>query len=265
MLTVLMSACAKQEPNRANDQDLSTTKNASEAVISSNTLNHYSEQGAICSDRVPTKKPLFGDLHVHTGYSFDAYFDGVQTSPEDAYRFARGEEIPLRSFANDGQALDPIKIDRPLDFVAVTDHAEFLGDWHLCTNTGSTSYDTPFCGEFRRDRGGNNRNIIMRYVKAFSETEPSPIAELCGEDGLTCAEAALIPWQRIIAAAERADDKTSACTFTALVGYEHTGTPYSSNFHRNVIFRNAKVPELPISYIDAPLITSFGASLKQVV
>ncbi|MGZ8460463.1 MAG: DUF3604 domain-containing protein, partial [Candidatus Deferrimicrobiaceae bacterium] len=67
----------------------------------------------------PTR-PLFGDTHLHTGFSFDAGAFGARLTPRDAYKFARGEEIP----SNTGQ---PVKLSRPLDFLVVADHSDGMG------------------------------------------------------------------------------------------------------------------------------------------
>lgn len=66
------------------------------------------------------RQALFGELHVHTQLSFDAFIFGVRATPDDAYRYARGEEITHPA----GFAM---QLERPLDFIAVTDHAMYLG------------------------------------------------------------------------------------------------------------------------------------------
>ena len=68
----------------------------------------------------PQRYAYFGDLHVHTNYSYDAFLFGTRATPDDAYRFAQGESLPHPAGFD-------IQLDRPLDFYAVTDHASFLG------------------------------------------------------------------------------------------------------------------------------------------
>ena len=83
---------------------------------------------APCAQRDPNRRALFGDLHVHTGFSMDAWVQGTLVGPDDAYRFARGQAIGLPPYDDAGRPARTMRIDRPLDFAAVTDHAEWLGE-----------------------------------------------------------------------------------------------------------------------------------------
>jgi hypothetical protein len=208
----------------------------------------YTEQREACSDYQPERKPLFGELHVHTAYSFDAAAIRTNTTPEDAYRFAQGKAIPFFPLDSNGEPAGEITIDRPLDFVAVTDHAEMLGENALCKEPDSPAYNSAFCIKNRENEFLGSAMLAT----SFSTDPPARIKLLCGEDGGICTNYATGPWQRIIDAAEQAYDRSSECKFTSFVGYEYTGSPYNSNYHRNVIFRNDNVPALPISYIEAP-------------
>ena len=79
------------------------------------------EKPAVTVERNPLNNAYFGDLHVHTKNSFDAYIFNTRTTPDDAYRFAKGEAIGSIKGVT-------VKLDGPpLDFLGVTDHAEYLG------------------------------------------------------------------------------------------------------------------------------------------
>lgn len=209
----------------------------------------YSEAREPCANADPLRVPLFGDVHVHTSFSFDAAANSIGTSPADAHNFALGEPIPFFPVGENGEPAGSIRIDRPLDFLAVTDHGEFLGERALCRDPQSPQYSSAFCEEYRT---GERHGMRMLGRVITSET-PRRVPELCGDDGALCLEYAQLPWQRIVEAAEAAYDRSPGCAFTSFVGYEYTGTPGTSNYHRNVIFRNANVPARPVSYIDAPV------------
>ncbi|MBT8098203.1 MAG: DUF3604 domain-containing protein [Gammaproteobacteria bacterium] len=208
----------------------------------------YTEEREPCSEYTPLRTALFGDLHVHTAYSFDAAANSLETYPNDAHRFAKGESIPFFPLDDDGNPAGSIQLSEPLDFVSVTDHGEFLGERALCRTPGSPRYDTPFCQNYRQ----SERQGMLMLGTIVDMEAPQRFPALCGDDGELCREFAKGPWQEMLAAAETAYDRSATCSFTSLIGYEYTGTPGLSNIHRNVIFRNGNVPELPVSYIEAP-------------
>ncbi len=199
-----------------------------------------------CASYSALRMPLFGDTHVHTSFSFDAWGQGTRSSPRDAYRFARGEPLGIQPFDKSGQPLRQVKLRRPLDFAVVTDHAELLGETHICQTPGAPGHDSFIC------------TLVTRWPKLgymIINSQTYDIADpvrydFCGDDGRVCIEAAAGPWQRIQQAAEEAYDRSAACAFTTFVGYEWTGNPDSSMIHRNVIFRNEVVPTLPATYIE---------------
>lgn len=216
-----------------------------------------SSESGDCARFDENRMPLFGDLHIHTSYSFDAAANSTGATPEDAHRYARGESIPIFPINDQGVATGRTKIDRPLDFLAVTDHGEFLGERALCRTEDSPVYNTEFCGGYR-----SNERMGMLMLGAVVTTEtPARIPEICGTDGSLCRDYARSPWQNIQAASNEAN---TPCDFTSFVAYEYTGTPGTSNYHRNVIFRNDSVPELPVSYIDAPIDSKLWSALDAV-
>ena len=83
-----------------------------------------------------SRVPLFGDLHVHTTYSFDAYIFGTLATPDDAYEFAKGKSIKHPAGFD-------VSLDRPLDFYGVTDHGTFLGHVEEAATPGTVYYDAP--------------------------------------------------------------------------------------------------------------------------
>src|SRR5262249_40586679 len=94
-----------------------------------------------CAERNPLRNLYFTDLHVHTMYSFDAYIWGTRPTPSQAYRFARGEPLALPPYDSTENGGRQVRLERSLDFAAVTDHSEFLGEIETCTTPGSPTYD----------------------------------------------------------------------------------------------------------------------------
>jgi len=196
----------------------------------------------------------FGDLHVHTTNSFDAHLWDVRTTPRDAYRFARGEALSLPPLDAEGHGTRTVHLERPLDFAAVTDHAEFLGEVESCSTPGSASYDSSTCQQFRA--GGND--IFAQLGVRVTQARPTRIADVCGADGKICLDAAGEVWQRIRSAAEDAYDR---CQFTAFVAYEYSRALSGSTMHRNVIFRSAQA-SFPISTFEQPTPLGLWRALK---
>ena len=205
------------------------------------------EEVGRCAEQNPTRNAYFGDLHVHTSMSLDANLQGNRLSVSDAYRFARGEEVGVQPHDEAGNPLRTLRLERPLDFVAITDHAEFLGVVHGCTTEGSAEYDTAACMTYREEPDGAFFGFNVRVAfDQFSAENATP----CSPSEGSCAESAALGWRDIQAAAEAAYDRSDACTFTSFVAYEWSASPGTFNLHRNVIFRNHVVPKHPTGYFD---------------
>lgn len=228
-----------------------------DAPTDGGSLVTYTERRDPCTDRNPLRNAYFGDLHVHTSYSFDSYVFGNRNDPAAAYRFARGEEVPLAPLDSAGNPTRRARLSAPLDFAAVTDHSEFLGERSLCTTPGAAGYDSATCRVYRSGTMAG----FAEFGLFLTRTDPSRLP-FCGVGGRVCTDAATAVWRTIRDAAEGAYDRTSSCRFTSFVAYEWTATTGGSTMHRNVIFRNANVFDLPVSYIEESTAPGLWSALQ---
>ena len=185
--------------------------------------------------RSSTRNAYFGDLHVHTKYSFDAYIYGTRNDPDDAYRFARGETLTHAAGIE-------MRLEAPLDFLAVADHATYLGMFEQMDDPDSGVGRHPLSIALRSAETTDDRVAVFREVlpRQRGYVDPDDLLDL-GVVGSA--------WREIIAAAERHNDPG---TFTTLIAYEFTAAgPGGENLHRNVIFRDSNVPGIPFSRVDA--------------
>ncbi len=183
----------------------------------------------------PQRNLLWGDLHIHTSYSTDAYSMGVRATPDDAYLFTRGGTIAHGA----GYA---IRINQPLDFAAVTDHGEYLGVLRKA-NLG-----LPLETKSLRDRLLQDSPLSLTIAQGITA------GRIAGGDltveGIEDPESiSVAAWQDIQAAAERHYEPG---VFTTFVAYEWTSMPNDQNLHRNVVYRGMDVPRLPFSSLDSP-------------
>ncbi len=167
----------------------------------------------------------------------------MRATPDDAYTFAKGGEI-------EHAAGYGIRIRRPLDFAAVTDHSEYLGVLR------ATQPDGPLSRRGLRERLLNDGRLEITVMLAQS---------LLGFD----LENDIVPgwedisrsaWQETVATAERHNDPGR---FTAFVGYEWSSMPGERNLHRNVIYRSAHVPALPFTSLDSEDPRDLWSALEQ--
>jgi hypothetical protein len=210
------------------------------------------EARAPCVGFDPLRAPYFGDLHIHTRFSADAYIFGTRVDPRGVYDYARGLSPLTLADTEEGQTRLTQRLDRPLDFAAVTDHAEFYGEVELCSTPGSPVYDQELCQLLRRPEPDltNRFEATVAWLFPVGIPQPPRSHAFCFLPGVDCDQAAVSVWGEIQAAAEGAYDRTAACAFTTFIGYEHTTSPLGRHLHRNVIFRNEHVPPFAASHLE---------------
>jgi hypothetical protein len=211
-----------------------------------------------CSDRDALRRPFFGDTHVHTAFSFDAWGQGTRGRPDDAYRFAKGEPIGIQPYDEAGRALGRTRLRRPLDFAVVTDHSDLLGETRICEDPALEGHDSLVCRVVRRFPA---LGYVLVGGHTYSAEEPSRYS-FCGEGGERCLAQARGPWRITKQAAEAHYDRSSSCRFTSFVGYEWTGMPSGQNIHRNIIFASDVVQEAPTTYIETPTAEGLWRALE---
>jgi len=177
---------------------------------------------------------LWGDLHVHTSLSYDAYAMGVRVMPDDAYRYMKGGTI-------EHGAGYLVRAERPLDFGAVTDHAEYLGAPRHLAGDLAENNDLP-----EVLASGNPLKITWHWLYTMITGQMNNPSAVFGDVDL--GNVSLAAWRQIIDAAQQHNEPGR---FTAFIGYEWSSMPGGQNLHRNVIFKGAQVPELPFSAIDS--------------
>lgn len=198
---------------------MSSGAGAFEGSVSEDTVDPKPDYSPFVGRSYPDQV-LFGDLHFHTEISFDAGLIGTSLNMHDAFRVARGERI----LSNTGQ---PVQLIRPLDFLAITEHAEMLGlatairsadPRLLADDWGRRTYDNFHSGQEGR-------------MAAFADI--IDIGTVQGRDPVAGLDLDGDIWLDII---ETVDHYNDPGNFTALAGFEWTFTPQGDNLHRVVIF-----------------------------
>jgi hypothetical protein len=212
--------------------------------------NALSVPKAIQEKGFQERNAYFGDLHVHTAYSFDGYAFGTLATPRDAYRFAKGEPIKNPAGFN-------MQLTKPMDFYAVTDHAVFLGLLNAAADTSSDFSKNPFSEPFHDfnapEKLGTDFLSITRRLSTFSSFIPSAIEGI--SDGSLNREEVLgvvrSAWEDTVDAADQFNDPGNFTTFAA---YEYTTSSADmGNLHRNVIFKETEnLPREPFSRVHSP-------------
>lgn len=203
---LLLGACAKQEATPAVEPAVATPEPAQAAA----------------AQEFP-ERPLFGDTHLHTSYSFDAGTFGARLGPRDAYQFARGDEVTSSS----GQK---VKLSRPLDFLVVADHSDNMGLFPMMSSGSPQVMADPTGRRWHEMiNKGEGGKAAFEIIAMFGDGKFPPALQVApGSPAYRDA------WQATIKAAE---EYNTPGKFTAFIGYEWTSQG-ASNIHRNVIYRD---------------------------
>ncbi|MBR9835479.1 MAG: DUF3604 domain-containing protein [Alphaproteobacteria bacterium] len=191
---------------------------------------------------LPTPSPLnnvyFGDLHVHSNLSFDAYIFGNRRTPDAAYRFAKGQGV-------DSLVGERMQLAVPLDFAAVTDHAEGFGLQQQCADPEISKAMKTLC----RQMESPSVSLFLRLRAAGEKRPPARITPNSPDELAKTVRFAEETWAEIVATA---DAHNEPGRFTAFAAYEYSPPlPDRGKIHRNVIFANSQVPGQAISAYDA--------------
>ena len=185
----------------------------------------------------PERNAYFGEEHIHTSWSVDAWVMGNRiTGPDDAYKYAQGQTI------KHPMGYD-IKIDTPMDFMGVTDHSEYVGVTKQANTPGSYVSKLPEAQPMimKDPTSAEEQNRVFSYLLKLGAGAP---VKAFMDPKITATV-----WKENV---QIADEQNKPGKFTAFCSYEWTSMPDNRNLHRNVFFRDcAKVPDYPFSSLDS--------------
>jgi len=184
-----------------------------------------------------SKEAFFGDLHIHTSWSFDAFIYNVRTTPDDAYRFGKGASISHVSGKD-------IQLGRPLDFMAVADHSEYMGVMMQMRDKSNPLSKLKIAKRINSSDPSDSKRAFGEIGQGIATNQPKK--SLLKKKGLTTT------WQKIVEAADRHYEPGRFTTFpayewTSSLGVEDAKPQYARNMHRNIIYKGGKVSDVPFS------------------
>lgn len=205
------------------------------AGIAALTLAPYTQGPLAQNSEKRGTEAFFGAVHVHTKYSFDGYTNGSLTTPADAYRWAMGKEITNSGIG--GQ----IKISKPLDFYAVSDHAEWMGVFKEMVNPDSPLSKHPLASRITSKDMNERMQAYAEHLRNYSNGQR--------DETLTDPGVQRSVWSEII---DTADEFNRPGEFTTFPAFEWSANPNMRNLHRVVVFASSsKVPDMAYSSLES--------------
>ncbi|MCJ8318088.1 MAG: DUF3604 domain-containing protein [Colwellia sp.] len=237
---LVLGGCSEQQADSEKDQahvkavsENTTTKNKDESVAARAQTIKQQEDNAPSN---PLKNAYFGETHMHTKYSLDAYIGGNRMSPLDSLQFAQGQEKTINGQLH--------KLHRPLDFAATTDHSEYIGEMYTTFDEEAVGHDNETLKELRSLTEYKDQIAwFIKYVISVNRGDAKP----AHPPFYTGAESTKSAWQIILQATK---EEYKPGVFTTLAAFEWSGAPQGGNLHRNILFRDMVVPEQPMSYLE---------------
>jgi len=184
----------------------------------------------------PLRNVYFGEQHMHSEMSPDAYAVGVRQKMDDAYLYGMGEEITLSTTG------EKIKRSTPYDFVALTDHAEYLGVFTHLKDPKGLLASNPIAKLINSTNPADENKAATLVIKSITTGPEGPFLDFVHPKVIRSN------WRRHVDTANKYNDPGK---FTTIISFEWTSIPENQNMHRNVFFRDDIGPEAPYSAFDS--------------
>jgi hypothetical protein len=218
--------------HRAHGSDLRRTRKTGCLAATSVLLASFAPAWAA---EAPARRALFGAVHVHTSYSFDAFTNGTVTTPATAYEWAQGKPI------QGNKAGVQFKIRRPLDFYAVSDHAEYMGVFRLMADPANPLSKLEIA---KRVTSSDPNEALQTFAGILRDMSAGKVDPQLADPKISQSV-----WQDIV---KVSDQYYRPGQFTTFPAFEWTSNPNKRNLHRVVVFRDSKVvPDLVMSAFDS--------------
>jgi len=235
-----VAACSNEDTPAQKEQqhvkeasEHSAVKNTDESFAAKAKTIEQQEQEAPSN---PLKTAYFGETHMHTKFSLDAYIGGNRMSPLDSLQFAQGQEKRINGQMH--------KLHRPLDFAATTDHSEYIGEMYTTFTDEAVGHNNETLAELRSLTEYKDQIAwFIKYVVSVNRGDAKP----AHPPFYTGKKSTISAWEVILQAAR---DEYKPGLFTTLAAFEWSGAPGGGNLHRNILFRDMVVPKQPMSYIE---------------